>query len=293
MSTFTNSTTSIPLDFPNTWDPSDLTGLTIQIADVEGNELIASSAATLYSETTLDSAVSRYSTSIVLADGSDSLSDGDQIRISGVLGYEDHVVKGWSLSDLTATLEDFVDRDFEAGATVNRLYAVATVDLSDTDVFQSGDMIVITWTPTGTGAPLTQIAEIEEYSQIDVAGFVGDFRALYSRAYKALTSPEGRLDTVIRLSQDELRTDLASRGLDISRIKDQRLISPPLMAKVAEIWARDGDKDSDDEHQRHSRTYSAALETLCSLPIWVDLDGDGAQEDGEIDTYPVILEEVW
>ena len=65
------------------------------------------------------------------------------------------------------------------------------------------------------------------------------------------------------------------------------------MAKVAEMWARDGDKQTADEHKKYCKAYSAAFESLCKNPIWVDLDGDGKQDDGEVDTYPEIFEKVW
>jgi hypothetical protein len=293
MKTLTNKTTVLSIEYPRTWDESLLTDVSVQIADFDGTELLASTSADLYTSTTLDADSLRYTRSITLAAGSDDLVTGDLIRIRGILGYEDHVVKGYDASNLVAELESHVDRDFENGASVDRLSAIATVDLSDTDVFAPGTQIVITWTPTGTGDSLTELAEIETDSQIDVAEFTTEFSAIYSRAYNALKTPADRLDTMIGLAQNEIRLQLSARGLDIARIKDQRLISPLLMAKLAEMWARDGDESSADEHQRHSQAYSAALESLCQLPIWIDLDGDGINDDGETQSHPVYFERVW
>lgn len=293
MKTLTNKDTELRLEYPRTWDVSSLTAVSLQIADFDATELLASTEASLYTEATLDVDSRRYSRSITLNAGSGALAIWDLIRIDGINGYEEHIVKGYDSTNLTAELEDHVDRDFEAGSTVNRMTAIATVDLSDTDVFPAGEQLVITWTPTGTGDSITELAEIETDSQIDVSTFTSEFSALYSRAYDALKKPADRLDTIIRLAQSELRLDLASRGCDIARIKDSTLISPPLMAKVAEMWARDGDEASNDEFERHSKAYSAALESLCQLPIWVDLDGDGVNDDGETMDHPVYFERVW
>lgn len=304
MRTLTNQTTQIDLSFPRTWRPENLTGLTLKIADFEGNVLDASADVELYPGSTLAIDALRYSRSITLVEPEDpedpeeetpvvDLATGDLIRVTGVLGYEDHIVKGWDATNFVAELEDFVDRDFEAGASVWRLSASASVDLSDTDDFPAGTQMVITWTPTGTGAPITELAEIEATLQLDVSAFTRDFAAQYRRAYDALTKPADRLDTIIRLAQDELRMTLASRLLDVTRLVDQRLLNPPLMALVALMWARDGDKNTVDEMMVFERAYSAALERLCAHPVWTDLDGDGVQDEFETESHPVIFERIW
>lgn len=302
MKTLTNQTTLLTLDFPRTWKPESLTELSIQIADVDGNELLAADEVPLYVSTTLSADARRYTRSIVITDPeeeeeedpvSSALKTGDLIRIVGILGYEDHVVKGYDVANTTAELEDYLDRDFEAGAAVYRLSAEYTVELSDIDVFVPGLQIVITWTPIGTGDIVTELAEIETTSQIDVAAFTRDFSALYPRAYNALKNPADRLDTILRLAQDELRMTLTSRGLDIARVKDQRLIAPPLMALVALKWSLGGDEKTADEQVVMSKAYSAALETFCQMPIWVDSDGDGEQGEDEVEDHPVYFERVW
>ena len=304
MKTLTNQTTALRLDFPRTWTPEGLSGLTIQIADFDGNVLLAADDVELYPGSTLALDALRYSRSITLVEPEEpedpeeetpvvDLATGDLIRVTGVLGYEDHVVKGWDGTNFVAELEAFVDRDFAAGATVWRLHATADLDLSSTDDFPAGTQLVITWKPTGTGAPITELAEIEATLQIDVSAFTRDFAAQYRRAYDALTKPADRLDTVIRIAQDDLRMTLESRFLDVARIIDQRLLNPPLMALVALMWARDGDKNTVDEMLIYERAYSAALERLCSHPVWTDLDGDGTHNDGETESHPAIFERIW
>ena len=293
MDTLTNTTELLKIEFPRTWDPSLLSSLTVKIADFEGVELVADTEASIYAASTLSIDSRRYARSITLTVDDDELVVGDLIRIVGSLGSEEHVVKGWNSSTLTAELENHVDRDFAAGSLVYRLSSSAVVDFSDTETFPAGLQMVVTWTPTGTGGPLTRLAEIEESLQADVADFTTKFRALYKRAYRALTTPEDNLDTVLSAAQDELRTDLLDRGLDISRIKDQRILTPPLMAQVALMWARDGDENTADEMVVYQKAYSAAFEKLCRKPIWQDKNGDGVLTDDEVNVHPPQFERNW
>jgi hypothetical protein len=306
MNTYTNATDSLKLEFPRTWDPALLTKLTVQVADFDGVDLFVDPIeADLYTPATLSLDSRRYSRTITLTEDEVDEDDpedvpilfelhaGELIRIVGIQGFEDHVVKGWNPTTLSAELEEAVDRDFEAGAIVYRLSASAAVDFSDTDDFPAGLQMVITWTPTGTGGPLTRLAEIEESLQADLADFTTKFRALYKRAYKALTSPENNLDTVLDSAKDELRTDLLDRGLDISRIKDQRILTPPLMAQVALMWARDGDENTADEMRVYQKAYSAAFEKLCRKPVWQDANGDGVNDGAEVEVHPAQFERNW
>lgn len=293
MITLTNDTTTIPLHFPRSWDISMLSAVSLQIADHNAVELMAATAASLYTQTTLDGAASQFDRTITLDAAAGALEIGDIIRIEGVSGYEDHTIRGYDATNKLATLELTLNRDFEDGATVDRLSAVCTVDLSDTDVFAPGTQIVLTWSPTGTGAPLTLLAEVEANDQINVADFSKDFKALYPRAYDALKEPADRLDIVLRLAQDELRLILSQRGLDMARVVDQRLLNPPLMALVARYWTLNGDKEMSDERAVIDSMFSAMVEGLAKLPIWVDLDGDGIEDDGETDNHPVYFERIW
>lgn len=293
MITYTKHTSVVRISFPTDWDPSALTGLTLTVDDNAGNELLATSAATIWTSTTLDSAASQYDTALYLDAGADNLEIGDIVRIEGLLGREDHTVKGFDPSTKIATLETILGRSFEEGAAVNALNALIAVDFSDTDDYAPGTQLVLTWTPTGTGSPYTILAEIEAFNQIEVAEFIEEFKAIYPRAYSALITPADRLRVVLRNAQARLRMDLLSRNLDVARIKDQRLITPPLMALVAMIWAINGDDELMEERKVLSGEYGTLLEILCALPVWVDSDGDGIEDDGETQDHPKYYERAW
>lgn len=61
-----NSTTPIRLAFPPEWDPTLVSGVTLTIDDRDGAELAAAADSTLWSNTTLDGAVIRFASSLVL-----------------------------------------------------------------------------------------------------------------------------------------------------------------------------------------------------------------------------------
>jgi hypothetical protein len=294
MQTFTNSTTSIPLVFPQGWDPSTLTGVTLQIArKTDAEELQAATATALYTATALDDDADQFASSFELADGAGALVSGDIIRLSGVSGYEDHIVKGYDATSRTVEIELVLGRDFEEGAAVYRLSTIATVDFSDTDDYPPGTQLVLTWTPTGSGDVFTERAEIDDRVQLDVAEFSADFAALYPRAWKALHEPQDRFDRILRMAQDELRIVLSSRGLDPTRLVDQRLLSPPLMATLARYWLINGDEQMEDERKIIESNYSAQIERLCNLPVWVDSDIDGVEDTDETTSHPQQYERVW
>lgn len=293
MQTFTNATTTIPLVFPRGWNPASITDVKLTIADKATNPLQTATSAALYTATTLDGDADQFASSFTLADTAGDLVPGDLIRLSGVGGYEDHVVKGYDPATYTVTIELVLGRDFEDGADVYRLSAISTVDFSDTDVYPPGTQLVLTWTPTGSGDVFTELAEIDDRWQLDVAAFTADFLALYPRAYKALSVPQDRFDRLLRMAQDQLRLVLSSRGLDATRLVDQRLLSPPLMSLLALYWLANGDEQMSDERGVISSAYSAQVEQLCQLPVWVDGDIDGVEDDGETTSHPQTYERVW
>jgi len=293
MQTFTNATTTIPLLFPRGWDPSALSAVTLTITDTDNNTLQAATAAALYTATALDDDADQFASSFVLESGAGALVPGDLIRLAGVNGYEDHVVKGYDATTRAVTIELVLGRDFEDGAAVYRLSAIATVDFSDTDDYPPGIQMVFRWTPTGSGDVFTEEAEIDDRVQLDVASFTADFRALYPRAYKALSEPQDRFDRILKMAQDELRLVLVSRGLDPTRLVDQRLLSPPLMSMVARYWLLNGDEQLADERKVIESAYSAQIEQLCKLPVWVDSNIDGIEGTDETTSHPLIFERVW
>ena len=290
-----NSAETICLEFPLEWDLSALTGLTLTINDQDANELMAADPVSLYTATALDVESRRYSREITLESGSEDLEMGDHVRIIGVLGYEDHVVKGYDSDDLTAELEDYVDRDFEVGAIVYRLSAVATVDLSDTDMFAAGTELLLIWTPTGTGGPFTQEASISSYRQIDIAGLGRELRDIYPRVYDGLIKPRDRLESIAARARNTIRSRLLimDSQFEINDIRDQSLLLPAIAAQCAVLWSLNGDKEMEDERKVYRSQISSEIDILSKLDIWVDPDADLVDDPLEKRAHPHIFHKGW
>ena len=290
-----NSAEIIEFRFPLEWDPAALSGLTLTINDQSGNKLADAAAATLYTEAALDSDSRRYSREIVLEDNSDELAVGDPIRLSGILGHEDHTVKGWDSDNLTAELEKYVDRDFAAGSTVNRLSATIEVDLSDTDTFPAGTELLLIWTPTGTGGQCTREAVISAYQQMDLAGLRDEMQDIYPRAYDALTAPRDRLARVASRARGDIRSRLLimDPAFEINSIRDQDVLVPAIAAQCAVLWTLNGDDDLEMERETYKGQVEAEIDVLSKLNIWVDEDDDLIEDPLENREHNMIFHKGW
>jgi hypothetical protein len=288
---YNNAAETIRLAYPQGWDPADITGLTLTINDRSGNELAEAAPATLWTSTTLDGAVSAYTTSLTLDAGADDLEPDDLIMLAGAGGKEIQTVRGYDSATKIVTLDSILRNGYSDGDAVYGMFAIIEVDLSDIDVFPVGRELVLIWTPTGTGAPFTKTGAISKYRQIDSAGFEGLFRDLYPRAHLGLTQPRNRLPSVLRIAKQEIKTRLLAKDpmFDITKIRDQNLLEPSLMASCAVIWARDGDQVLEDERKEYKDVLLTAIETLAALPIWIDPDEDNIQDTGEISAHPPIF----
>jgi hypothetical protein len=288
---YNNAAETIRLAYPHSWDPADITGLTLTINDRSGNELASAAPATLWTSTTLDGAVSAYATSLTLDAGADDLEPDDLIMLVGAGGKEIQTVRGYDSATKIVTLDSVLRNGYSDGDAVYGMFATIEVDLSDTDVFPAGKELVLIWTPIGTGAPFTETGAISKYRQIDSAGFEGLFRDLYPRAHLGLTQPRNRLSSVLRIAKQEIKTRLLAKDptFDITKIRDQDLLKPSLMASCAVIWARDGDHVLEDERKEYKDVLLTAIETLAALPIWIDPDEDNIQDTGEISAHPPIF----
>lgn len=282
---------TIRLAYPHSWDPADITGLTLAINDRSGNELAAASPATLWTPTTLDGAAGAFSTTITLNAGADDLEPDDLIMLVGAGGKEIQTVRGYNSTTKLVTLDSILRNGYSDGEAVYGLFATIEVDLSDTDVFPAGKELILIWTPVGTGSPFTETAAISKYRQVDAAGFEGLFRDLYPRAHLGLTQPRNRLPSVLKVAKQEIRSKLLAKDprFDVSKVRDQELLDPALMASCAVIWARDGDKVLEDERKEYKDALTSAVKMLAALPVWVDTDEDNIQDTGETSAHPHIF----
>jgi len=287
-----SSAQPIHFDLPAEWDPTLLSALSVAVNDRDGAVLMSADAATLYTATTLDGAVSRYSDEITLASGAGALKIGDALLLVGAEGELRAIVKGWDNATKTAQLEAFTELEFADGDAVYGTFADYSLDVSDTDVYTAGIVIELIWTPTATGRIISQQVQVSN-SVLDIAGLELQFQDAYERAYDAFKSPRDKFDRMVKQAERQLSNELEADGLDIQRIVNQDDITPMVMAAMARAWVMNGDKDSEDERMHIGAEYDRQIGILKKMVISTDDNQDGVEDDDEVGAHPHIFQPGW
>jgi hypothetical protein len=293
---YSSSAQAIRVVFPESWDPALLTGLTLTIKDRQGAVLMAAAPATLWPDAVLDGAAPAFSLSIKLDGTPTALAPQDPIKIVGAGGISEYqTVADYNTVTKVATLESILRNGYSDGDDVYGLWAIITVDLSNTTTYPAGKELTLLWTPSGISGEFTELAEISRYNQLDAAGFAQYLRDIYPRAYDGLVQPRNRLSTVIEEATQKVAALLISRDptFVLSKVRDQRLIRPAIAAACAVIWVRNADSELEDERKEWRRDLSEEIETLASQPVWVDLEDDFVEEAGETSEHPHVFRKGW
>jgi hypothetical protein len=291
-----SSAETLRITFPLAWDPTLLTGITLTIQDRQGTVLMAAAPATLWGPEVLDGAASAFSTTFKLDGTPDNLEPGDQLKLVGAGGISElQTVADYAPTTKIVTLESILRNGYSDGDDVYGLWAVITVDLSDTDDFPAGRELVLIWTPSGVSGAFTELAEISRYQQLDVSGFAEYLRDIYPRAYDGLVTPRNRLNTVVEEATQKVAALLIARDpkFILSKVRDQRLIRPAIAAACAVIWVRNGDAELEDERKEWRRDLAEEIETLALQQIWVDLEDDFIEDKNETMEHPYIFRKGW
>jgi hypothetical protein len=289
---YNHATNVVRFDFPPEWDGSAITDLKLQIADKDGTELLAAASATIYTATSLDGDVAAYLSSIVLDSAAGALVPGDQLLVAGVLGDELVRVKDYDGTTYTAELEETLLYAHADNAPVYGMWGTKTVDTTTVATWPIGKIVVLTWTPTGTGLPTTQLGQVV-VSRPELEGLRGVFADVWPRAYNAFKEPTEKFDRMYDQAGKQLATELLAEGMDIERIKDTELLEPIMMTKMAWLWALNGDEQLEDERKIIALEYAAQKALIKNLPIWIDHDQDGVEDDGETTSHEPIFDRSW
>jgi len=286
------ATNALRLELPAEWDAKLLSGLTVGAKDNDGNVLLAPAAATLYTATTLDGAVSRYADDIVLDSGADALNIGDSIVLSGPSGEEVRRVQSYVAATFTAKLESAVDHEYDDEDDVYGRFATYTLDTTTIATWTLALPFVLTWTPTGTGMPITQTARISK-SALNLAGLYSRFKSKFPRAYKAFTIPVDKFEAMRDEAQTEVAAEALYDNLDIERIVDQDVIISTIMAKMAWFWCLQSDDDMETERQTLANEYEKKYSVMMKSAIWSDDNQDEKKDEDEVTDHEHYFENGW
>jgi hypothetical protein len=289
---YSNAVNPIHFEFPPEWNPKDITALTLTIKDQDATELLAATAVTLFTATSLDGDVNAYASSIILDSATDTPEIGDLLLLQGVEGDSIVKVKAYDSSNYTVELEGILDYDYADDEPVYGMFGNINVDLSNTTTFTLGQVVTLIWTPTGTGQAVTTVAQVSK-SALDLEGVIGEFKDVYPRAWDALSKPTGRLATVFEKAESEIELELRAENMEIQRIVDQDEIKHALMTKVVLIWLNDGDENKKDERDYTWKIYGQQMAVLKKLAIWTDDNQDEIKDDSEVSDHEPIFDRGW
>jgi len=262
-------------------DIASISGVNITVTDMSGSDLIAETAATIYTATTLDAAVSYDDSTITLASGASAVTEGDRLYIASATGPEEEVVvKSYNSSTRVVTLKNNVEEDHSSGTAVRGMWATYAADFSTVTTFTAGKQMRVVWEFTGSDDPsVTETYVIALYAA-GVSDFWGEYNARYPVQAEMLDSKDkDKLETIIK---DEFRVELKLAGIEYDRVVDQPLMTQGIM-RYGRKMVLEGSGDADKyEYEIAVRSWNEWLTRVRdNMIIWTDNDQDGAIEDSE------------
>lgn len=291
---YQNSSFLVRFEFPSNWDAETITGVNVKVTSTGGTELLAATAASLWTTDTirLNGSVSAFGDTITLEEaGGGSVPDlttGDRLRIqeSPAGPWEEVEVVAWSPSTKVAQLERSLRFDHSDEAAVTALFCTYSIDLSDTDTFPLNKRAVFTWDPDNDALPIKEMAEVALFDNSQPV-YEELFSALYPYEYKAATEPDHRLPTYIEQAERQVRLLFRLRHLDIARVVDSEVLVDLILTRTRYLILLNGDDryDADEEREQALIAFNEQFELVAALPIWQDTDQDEIMDDDEVSSH--------
>jgi hypothetical protein len=283
---YNNSAATLRFEYPPNWVAQTITGINIQITDLDGTDLLAATAATLWTATTLSAAASVGDSTITLTAA--TLSPGDRLEIAAsASGPKEQIeVRSYNSSTKVVTLARDLRFAHANTTAVKGLFATYDLDTSTVATWPKSKQVVLIWIPAGSDdLPHHERGEVANFD-FGVPDFEERFRALYPT--EAMVLAHRGHDGFGKHYQEtlrHLRVHLWSRGLHLERVKNTEIVAPSMFALARLLVVRGGGDKLAHEQDAAEKEFRAQFEVLTSEPIWVDQDQDDARDDAEIDDY--------
>lgn len=266
------------------WDVENISAVNIEVKSRGGTDLLASTAATLYTATTLGAAATAGDMSVTLAEGSAAPSPRDRMVIAANNDGERErvVVHHYDAANLELYTKMELNESHESGADVYGCFATYALDASDTDTFTKGKIAQVIWTPVGSDDLPVSFEYKVSGSAVAGGGLWDELENTYRSTYEMVINRD--LDKLEDAIKTRFGAKLRTRGLDTDRVKDQTLLLPGLVLFARYIIHAD---DTDPEiYNRTKVDFAEWLDDLASAPIWQDFDQDDAEDEvGEVQPH--------
>jgi hypothetical protein len=248
-----------------------ITGVNVTISSIGGTALVAETAATLYTATTISADALHGSMYIVLAAESEEPSEGDRflIGVSADGPAEQIICDHYDSDNRYLYLERELQYSHTSGAAVVGLWATYDLDASDTDVYTKGREIRVLWDPDTDDEAWPDIYRVTGASSAP-PGFWSAFQVLYPTEYEMATNRD--LPELEERLRSMFRHQFTALRIDVERIQDGERLTDGML-----LFARYILTDED----KHKLAWVDWFKTLCSDPIWEDINDDGVKDENE------------
>lgn len=273
---------ALRLEMPPTWDIESITEVTIGIKHGT-TELLAATAATQYTATTLNGALTPSGGTATIANDAGAVVEGDRLRIAASAAgpAEDIEVHSYDSSTKVITLRRELNDGHSDGTAVHGMWCTYSLDASDTDTWGKGYIVEVVWTPDSNDEAYT-----DRYV-IGTTAFASsrlwrDIELMHPALWKRYSghTPEDLSDLEGAIAA-RLEQEMWSSHMDLDRIRDMPIVAPILTQCAIMVLYSSGGDEHQTEYERARDTFHAQLEKLKANPIWIDYDQDGAIDDDE------------
>jgi len=276
---YNDSAQVLRLEYPSHWRAESITAVALVVTNDDAGSLLASTAATCYTATTLASAASLGAVTATLAAGAGNLAAGDRIRL--VTPTEDCTIKSYNTTSKVATFERALLADHASGSSVYGLWCTYSLDTSTVATWPLNLECVAKWTPNSDDLMLTELCIVSGMG-FGAKAYKERFAAIYPSEYEVA---QARIESIYEEARSRMKYRLAGKNLNIDRVIDQEILMPVLMDMMRFLVVNSGGSSWATERESAWATFLMSEDTLTSQPIWADDDQDGAADEAEVQIH--------
>jgi hypothetical protein len=254
----------------------------ITITDTGGDDMLAETAATIPTATTLSSASSAGAKTITVAAGTWEPDDLIRIADSDAGHPETRRVESFNSSTKIITLTERLQYAHSSAAAVNGRWITYTLDASTTATWSLGIEGSIYWSGFSTDdAPLKNTFRVGKF-QFAPDDLSGRFAMRYPHYYNAL--PEHSFDEFYEDALDDIVERFGKFGPDFMKLVSIREGRRLLMAQIAYLIAVGQGDGWEYERDTSLNDIDRLFTQLRTSRNWYDEDEDDIRDDEEFYT---------
>ena len=267
-------------EFPDLWIDDLPATLNISFDDTAGGALLAATAATIRTATTLNGDVEYGDGVMTLNSAAAAVSPGDRLHIAASVDGPSEIVECESYNTTTyvVTLKDDLEYDHATGTAVSGYFATYDADLSGDD-FTKGLKFKISWIPANDFPTTTELAMIAGAS-VAASEFWAKLQNRFPVEYEM---SEDRDRVMFEQSvNDSMYSEFSIHSLDFNRIVNQPFVEEGILLRARVMILAGAGDTYEYEYGIAFKEWSAWVNLILKNDsFWIDEDQDGAIDEGE------------